>query len=500
MKKMLATVLLLASVSGVHAQDAVANVVVRPKEIFDVLNNPGIGFTTFQRFNGDALNPPETNNGNGWTEGYPIVYQPFHGNLTNKDHPQTSIAYFRVDWAFVEPKPGQYNWAMIDKALKTAAQRGQTLMFRVAPFEEGPQDVPGWYREMVGKEKPELSPGWRIDPEDPRYLQYFGALVRALGERYDGHPDLELIDISIVGLWGEGEGMHLLSDKTRIALLNSYLDAFKKTPLNYQPINGDAPDPGVLVNGTPIAASWPDGRNNGVGPQMRDVGFRMDCIGDMTTELWPKQGWSHMLDIYPKEIVRSGMGEAWKKAPISMEICWTFTHWMEKLKYDEKTVEYIFNEALKWHVSNFNAKSSPVPKALRPLVDKWLNRMGYRLVLRKIEFPSAVMPGGALPISSLWENIGVAPVYKDYQLAIRLSGASKSLVLATDAQLRRWLPGDIVHAQDLYIPSDVPAGRYQLEVGIVAAGGSDPKVRLAIEGRSEQGWYAMGDIEVKNVR
>jgi len=24
-----------------------------------------------------------------------------------------------------------------------------------------------------------------------------------LGERYDGHPDLEAVDISIVGAWGE---------------------------------------------------------------------------------------------------------------------------------------------------------------------------------------------------------------------------------------------------------------------------------------------------------
>lgn len=30
--------------------------VVRPKTIDDVLVNPGIGFTTFQRFNGDVLN------------------------------------------------------------------------------------------------------------------------------------------------------------------------------------------------------------------------------------------------------------------------------------------------------------------------------------------------------------------------------------------------------------------------------------------------------------
>ncbi|PYT37375.1 MAG: hypothetical protein DMG45_25995, partial [Acidobacteria bacterium] len=51
----------------VSAQETV---VVRPRETDDVLINPGIGFTTFQRFNGDRLN-----SGTRWTEGYPIDYQ-----------------------------------------------------------------------------------------------------------------------------------------------------------------------------------------------------------------------------------------------------------------------------------------------------------------------------------------------------------------------------------------------------------------------------------------
>lgn len=38
----------------IFAQDMV---IVRPKEIHDVLNNPGKGFTTFQMFNGDNLEP-----------------------------------------------------------------------------------------------------------------------------------------------------------------------------------------------------------------------------------------------------------------------------------------------------------------------------------------------------------------------------------------------------------------------------------------------------------
>ena len=59
-----------------------ALVTVRPKVIDDVLVNPGIGFTTFQRFNGDRLNE-----GLNWTEEFPIEYQKYTGSLTNESHP-----------------------------------------------------------------------------------------------------------------------------------------------------------------------------------------------------------------------------------------------------------------------------------------------------------------------------------------------------------------------------------------------------------------------------
>lgn len=479
------------------AQPAADVVKVRPVEIQDVLTNPGIGFTTFQRFNGDSLNPREKN-GIGWTEGFPIEYQDFNGSIINKKFPQTTIAYCRIDWAFLEPEPGKYNWPMIDKALRTAAERGQTLMLRVVPYEEGLKDVPAWYRKMVGNEGKLLSDKWRIDPEDPRYLKYFGGFIQALGQRYDGHPDLESVDISIIGFWGEGDGTHLLSDQTRIKLINCYLDNFKKTHLLFQPLNGDAPDPGVLVNGTNIYATWPDGRNNGTGPQMRYVGYRFDCLGDMTTEFWPDKHWSSMADVYPKDIIKSGMAEAWKKAPVSMEICWVFLTWLERFKYDEKTVNYIFGEALKWHISSFNAKSSEVPDVWCPLVDKWLNRMGYRFVLRNFEYPAVVSRQGQFALSTLWENVGVAPIYKDYKFAIRLKNPKRTQVLITSANLLTWLPGDIVHEENLYIPNDLPVGKYQVEIAIVAPISNEPRVKLAISGVNSEGWYPMGEIQIND--
>ena len=471
------------------AQEKNVTVRVLPKEIDDVLINPGMGFMTFQRFNGDELNQ-----GTSWTEGLPIVYQKFNGNLTNKNHPQTTIAYFRVNWRFLEPEPRHYNWPMIDSALRTAAERGQTLMLRISPYEAGPiKDVPAWYREMVGKETPQKAKNWRIDPEDPRFVQYFGGMIKAMGQRYDGHPDLESVDISFAGFWGEGEGTHLLTDATRIALMNSYLDNFKKTTLTWQPLNGDAPDPGILVRGTAIAASWPDGRNNGTGLQMRNVGWRLDCMGDMRTG-----NWKAMIDDYPQDVISSGMSEAWRKAPVTLEICGTFGSWLQRQKYTKETVEYSFEQALKWHVTSFNAKSSPVPEEWRPLVDNWLKKMGYRFVLRRFTYPSVVNVHGQLPIESWWDNKGVAPVYKEYKFALRLKNSQRSEILLTSANLLEWLPGDIIQDEKLYIPYNMPVGTYDVEIGIISPDTLKPVIKLAIEGITEDGWYPMGKIEIKD--
>ncbi len=465
---------------------------VYPDESDELLLNPGMGFMTFQRFNGDTLNT-----GMGWTEGYPVVYQKFDGNLTNEHYPQTTIAYFRVNWRFLETAPGVYNWEMIDKALKTAAARGQTLMLRISPYEgEKDKDVPEWYRKITGEEKILKSKKWNVDPENPAYVRYFGGMIAALGQRYDGHPDLESVDVSFIGYWGEGDGTWLLSDKTRIALINAYLDNFKKTNLIFQPLNGDAPDPAVLVRGTRIAASWPDGTNNGTGPDMRHLGWRIDCLGDM--DFWPEWHFAHMLDVYPEDIIKSGMSEAWKKAPVTMEICGTFLRWKDKQKYDEKTVRYIFDQALKWHISSFNAKSSPLPDEWKPLVDEWLKKMGYRFVLRRFTYPAEAGPQGQVFITTWWENKGVAPVYRDYVFAVRLKNEKRTEVIATSADIRTWLPGDIVHEEKLYLPDDMPPGDYQIEVAIVDPVSFRPRIKLAIEGVNDEGWYPMGKIRVSS--
>ena len=462
-------------------------ITVRFKETDEVLTNPGIGFMTFQRFNGD-----KSNEGAGWTEGKPIDYQKFNGNLVTKDHPMTSIAYFRVYWRFLEPEMGKYNWEMIDYALKTAHERHQTLLLRIAPYGSGKilnddTDVPSWYRAMAG-DKNECLPegeGWRVDAEDPRYALYFGKMITELGKRYDGHPDFEAVDLSIVGFWGEGRGSELLTQKTREGLVKAYTDNFKKTRLI------------MLLT---------DEKTNKFGLSQANVGWRVDCIGDLG--FWAsdknRPGWTHMYDYYPQGIINFGMKDAWKKAPVSLEVCGTIKSWKGKKDscqycqgYTTDDVNYIIDETLKWHISSFNAKSSGVPESWRPLIDRWLKKMGYRFVLRSISFPEFATVGEKLAFKSWWDNKGVAPIYKKFLLAIRLTNEKRSEVIVTDADINSWFPGDNLYDDSVFVPRDMPSGVYQLQIGIVDLQSHEPGVNLAIEGKNKEGWYPVGKIEIK---
>jgi hypothetical protein len=171
---------------------------------------------------------------------------------------------------------------------------------------------------------------------------------------------------------------------------------------------------------------------------------------------------------------------------------------MDKWKGEGWDVDYIFNEALKWHISSFNAKSSAVPKEWWPAVNKWLNKMGYRFVLRNFSYPSSVARNEKLAFKSWWENKGVAPIYKkNFLLAFRLQGNNKSEVLITDANIVSWLPGDNIYDDGVIIPPDLPTGTYQLQIGIVDRQTHQPKVNLAIEGRDTEGWYSLGKVEIK---
>ena len=451
--------------------------VIRPTEINEVLINPGMGFSTFQMFNGDNITPFHDVLNESDLQAFART-----DKSANTDHPLTSIAYFRIQWRFIEPEPGRYRWDYIDGLLNIAHRKHQTLMLRISPYRSDPdepaQDVPDWYRRMVGPFRPLPTPKWLVDPEDPRYARYFGAMIRALGERYDGHPDLESIDASILGSAGEGGGTELLTETTMKNLMDPYIGSFTRTPLI------------SLLHGRKHIEYL---KANAATP----IGWRQDCLGDLGFWAAEQNGWTHMYDYYPQTIAQYNMQDAWRLAPVSFEICGFFDTWNTEQGYSDQQVKYIIDQSLKWHMSSFNGKSSAIPKKWDPLIEDWLKRMGYRFVLRRFSYPSVIVQNGKLSFQSWWENKGVAPCYKEYRLALRLVNDQHREIFMTETKVKEWLPGDNM-CNGAIFPGQLPKGEYQLQIAVVDNASRDPAVRLAIKGRLADGWYSLGNLSISD--
>jgi hypothetical protein len=439
-------------------------VVVRPIPIDDVLVNPGMGITTFQRFNRQSIYP-----GLRWSEVGPETAQP--DAASPPDFPDTTVAYLRWFWHQLEPEQGRYRWEIIDTALDEARRHGQQLMIRIMPYDQR-DPLPEWYRQSGARRanKDSDSDGkiWSPDADDPLYFRFWSALIRELGRRYDGHPYLDTVDISTVGYWGEGWGPHLPSRRIQEELIDLYFESFKRTRLL---MNFDEPE--ALAYGTRLGAGW-----------------RLDCWGDMGR---PGRNFAHMLDMYPQQIVRTGIQDIWQGAPVSLETCGTPGSWFAA-KYD---LDYILAQALRWHASTINIKSTAIPTAWKEKFEEFQKKIGYRFLLRKLEYPAVVRPGQMMPIRMWWLNAGISPVYYPYTLAVQISSSEAHAEIQTPVDVRRWLPGDALFESTLYLPESLKPGKYRFRVGLLNPRTGQPAIRLAIEGRQPDGWYDLGEIEVK---
>ncbi|MGA2984351.1 MAG: DUF4832 domain-containing protein [Terriglobia bacterium] len=439
--------------------------VLRPKQIDDVLLNPGMGIETFQRFNGDAINP-----GLGWSEEGPVEKPaPAAGAV---DFPASSISYSRWFWETLEPEQGNVHWGILDEALRQAHAHHQALAIRLMPYDQK-HPLPGWYQKSGARRANQATDKdgeiWQPDFADPLYLKYWGAVVAAAGERYDGHPDLDSVDISSVGYWGEGWSPYMPAFEVQKKLADIWLEAFKRTPLL---MNFDQEK--ALAYGTGQGAGW-----------------RLDCWGDMRGMTGAH--WCHMLDLYPEQIVRAGIQDVWQRSPVSLETCWVPGHWMQQ-GWD---VNYIIAQALRWHVSSVNIKSSAIPAEWKKPFDEFQKKMGYRFILRRLEYPQFFRPGTMQPVHMWWLNAGVAPVYRPYDLALELRSGSDSMEVKLPVDVRKWLPGDAVFDGTVYIPESLKPGSYRLRLALLDPRTGKPAIKLAIEGLEPDGWYDLAPIEVR---
>ena len=402
----------------------------------ELLRNPGKGFTTFQRFRGDALNEEIMKEKwcaeNGWRMEKLEENDGLWRKYGIEGHPDTSLAYFRIPWRFLEPEDGKYNFSLIDKILSRADERGQRVMFRFPPHSARPDDaleLPDWIINKLNLSKREV--GNKESPICDLFFDRYAELILKIGEHINGDRRVEAIDVSVVSAWGEGAQMPMLDSRYKVQMADAYLNAF--------------PDIHLI-------AQFNDSEFYNYICERSPIGLRADCLGDMR--------WRHMSYLYPKAFAE--FPDAWKKSPIAFEVCWVMRHWYE-MGWD---IDFIIEESLRWHITSFNAKSVYIPDEYREKVEEWIKKMGYRFAIRFCEYPEAALPGDSIKIRLCMENRGVAPIYRRYPMKLRLKNRAYEYEFTSDKDIREWLPGNYIIDEELKLPLDMPNGNYSLELGI----------------------------------
>lgn len=401
--------------------------------------NPYMGFNTFQHFKGEKLysdiivDPKNNMTETEHIECYPIPSYVEQNGRGQGFHPDGNVAYIRILWKDFEPEFEKYNFGFVDEILSDAESHGQTVMFRLmAHSTREEDDVPDWLKKIIPC--PERPCGMRVkdSPTDPRFLQFFAKAIRALGERYDSNPTLDIVDLSLPGAWGEGHKVELFPIEDIKALMDAYIEAFPNTMFISQ----------VII---PELVSYINSKHK--------VGWRADGIGrqNLTYEYYP-----NLFAKIPEH------DELWKKAPIAFESYWWLGEW-ERQHWD---FDGIFKALLDWHVTYFNAKSLPIPYESKEKIDSFISKMGYHFQLSEVDIPD-VISGEEIKINYVIKNSGVAPIYHNVKTNWKLKGENgECFEFVTNNDIRDWMPGECFVTDVLTLPGSMAKGKYTLSFGI----------------------------------
>ena len=391
-----------------------------------------------------------------------------------------SVVYIRFNWADAEPEEGKFNWKLIDDVIAAWKPRGAAVSMRVMTcnaHSAGYYTSPKWvfdagcksHEYLVGGDDP-TSGGKRIprlepDYSDPTYLAKHGAFLKALGARYDGHPDIEFLDIGSYGIWGEWHTSHPAPVAVRKQIVDLYLAAFRKTPLVFMSDDAEVLNY-ALAHGT---------------------GFRRDGVGSP----WHEKNW-----IGSKKYAGvAGMEDTWKRAPVVFEWFGDYAYLQSKQWSFDAAVNFMLSN----HVTLINDNFGRVPSEAMPQLEKLARLAGARFVLRELTHEAVVTRGGSLRLDMKWANVGVGRMHRPYALRLSVLDASGQPVVEGDAKSdpRAWLPGEHLVAESLSIPANLKPGDYTLAVGLQNPGDPKRPFRLAIDVPEKSGIYEVSRFRIE---
>ncbi|MCM3748059.1 S-layer homology domain-containing protein [Paenibacillus pasadenensis] len=447
-----------------------------PRESFEVLNNPFMGWAAWAR---SSSHP----------EGTP--YEQQH-----------SLVYVGVSWRELEPEKGVFDWEGVEAKYQFDYWRslGKRINLRLVldtPTGEPHMDIPDWlYEELDAAGDPgthyngftrDVRAGFSPNYDSPILIQEHKRMIDAVAARYDNDSLIAHLQLGSLGHWGEwhtwpaGTGVF-----PKLSVSNQYvqhyLDAFKNIPLG-------------MRKPFPVA-------------EENNMGLFNDVFGikSSTDEFigWSKQGWSGIVEFVddPSQanevLAASVMPDYWKTNYSGGE----FANGDAESFLTDDTIMESLRQMRDSHTTWLGPSSparTPYGTEIQSNIDAMQRLMGYRLVVEAVKSSPAVNAGAQLTVESIWNNKGVAPFYQDWNIEYSLRNTVGEVVYNyqdTATDLINLLPGRHNVSAALQLPATLKTGTYQLEAAIIDPSTGQPGVKLAIGGEQSDGRYKIGSVAV----
>jgi hypothetical protein len=408
---------------------------------------------------------------------------------SDKRFPET-VGYVRDNWPVFQPAADEYDWSIIEDLRARMAAEGGQISFRIQTIKPPPwgsgHGVPNWLLQQGAQVvEGELSE----EPlfADCLFLEAHGDFIDALRQQYDGDPDVAFIDVGSYGLYGEWHTTQYTWEEetpdwhARRRIIDMYL-------------GGEGARPCIDTDGSTVMQSYSyEGFRDtqlimpytpGFDDSLRyalsrrdDIGIRHDALG---SELHQDRFAAEIPDL---------IEQTWRREPIIFEL------YPEAYTPDQLRSARAFAEEM--HASiiheNFHGEGEDA------LIERMLERTGYRLLLHRVAYTAELRPGEPLSLALLWENRGVAPPYTTFPLLVQIVDGAGQVVAQQqyDEDIRVWLPEAVYPMQlELVLPPTLEAGVYDLRLAFVYADTQEPALSLAIEGQDAEGYYRPGSITV----
>jgi hypothetical protein len=405
------------------------------------------------------------------------------------------VIYLRVPWAFLEPREGEFNWALLDTPAQRWVAKGKRIALRITASENWIRyATPQWVQAAgakgvdyeFGKGPKPGGPMWDPDFLDPVFLAKLDKFLAALARRYDGNPHVAFIDVGTFGLWGEGHTFmsSQLSDEQTLAAVKRHIDLhirhFPRTLLCITDDVAGHDRPGAHLPATDYALSQ--------GVTLRDDSIlvqpppRSWYHAELAAAFWPTLPVILEHEHYGASKQRKawGDGSLLLKAVEDYHASYLSIHWWPREELNEN----------------------------RELIDRINRRMGYRLQVRQARWPAEIRAGEPFTIDTAWANAGVAPCYLGGYPAFTLKdakGGIASVLVDESFDVRKLPPGtpDISPEQKVstrclvgHVAPLIKPGDYSLWISVGQRDGT-PVIALPLPNTDANRRYKIGELRLQ---